>query len=372
MSWPSLPRSAAPSPGRERGAHRRRFGRTLGSDDQAPAGRGLELVWLPDHPRRRGGQHQSRPPGHRHSSEPPSGRSGAATGARRAPAAKDPRPRRDRRAHGSVAHRAGPGHDPGHGAGRPATLRGARSSPGRSASRRVAGVDQRRQGWPRASRAALSHLLRHGGALHGPRAARDDERRALRRAERSTPRPTALGAGIATDHPGCTRPGGTVPRHLPRTASHLLHPAARGGHGHRSHPGPGRTPLHHLDPGLSPPQRRLARRRVPPGRAKPSRPRRSSGWPNERTRTFAASPSASPGRRDARSHLGRDRRQGTGHGGHHGLLPGPTRSLGPTGHRGGRRADAPVLRPSGESEPIRAARRWRASDGPTSRTSRAG
>ena len=36
---------------------------------------------------------------------------------------------------GSAAHRAGPGHDPGHGAGRPATLRGPRSAPGRSASR---------------------------------------------------------------------------------------------------------------------------------------------------------------------------------------------------------------------------------------------
>ena len=47
---------------------------------------------------------------------------------------------------------------------------------------------------------------------------------------------------------------------------HTCLPATRGGHGHRSHPGPGRTPLHHLDPGLSPPQRGLARRRVPPGR----------------------------------------------------------------------------------------------------------
>jgi integrase/recombinase XerD len=47
---------------------------------------------------------------------------------------------------------------------------------------------------------------------------------------------------------------------------HTCFTRLRGGHGHRSHPGPGRTPLHHLDPGLSPPQRRLARRRVPPGR----------------------------------------------------------------------------------------------------------
>ena len=37
-----------------------------------------------------------------------------------------------------------------------------------------------------------------------------------------------------------------------------FHATARGGHGHRSDPGPGRTSLHHLDPGLSPSQCRLA------------------------------------------------------------------------------------------------------------------
>ena len=71
----------------------------------------------------------------------------------------------------------------------------------------------------------------------------------------------------------------TQPRHLPRVASHLLHPPARGGHGHRSHPGPGRTPLHHLDPGLSPPQRRLARRRVPPSRRSHRGPGARGGGP---------------------------------------------------------------------------------------------
>ena len=34
---------------REGGAHRRWFRWTVGGDDQAPAGRGLEPVWLPDH-----------------------------------------------------------------------------------------------------------------------------------------------------------------------------------------------------------------------------------------------------------------------------------------------------------------------------------
>ena len=123
------------------------------------------------------GDRQPGPPGHRHPSEPLSRRSGPAAGARCAPAAPDPRPRRDRRAHGSAAHRAGPGHDPGHGARRPAALRGARSSSRRSASRRMAGVDQRRQGRTRTPGAAVADLLRHRGALHGPRAtARDDER----------------------------------------------------------------------------------------------------------------------------------------------------------------------------------------------------
>ena len=37
--------------------------------------------------------------------------------------------------------------------------------------------------------------------------------------------------------------------------------------------------------------------------SKRSRPRRLSGWPNERARTIAAAPAAPPGRRDARSHL---------------------------------------------------------------------
>jgi hypothetical protein len=46
-------------------------------------------------------------------------------GVRRLPRILDPD---DRGAHGSAAHRAGPGHDPGHGARRPAALRGARSA----------------------------------------------------------------------------------------------------------------------------------------------------------------------------------------------------------------------------------------------------
>ena len=145
------------------------------------------------------------PSGHRHASEPLSGRSGPAAGARGAPAAQDPRPRRDRRAHGSAAHRAGPGHDPGHGAGRPAALRGARPSPGRSAPRRVAGADQRRQGRTRTPGAAVAHLLRHGGSLHGPRAARDDERRALRRAQRARRGQPLSVPGLRPDHP--RRPG---------------------------------------------------------------------------------------------------------------------------------------------------------------------
>ena len=166
---------------RERGAHRR-FGRTVGGDDQAPAGRGLELLWLPDHPRRRGGDGQPGAPGHRHTSEPVTRRPWPAARARGAPTAADPRPRRDRRTDGCAAHRARPGHGPGHGARRAAALRGARASPGRSAARRMAGVDQRGQGRTRAPGAALADLLCHRGPLHGPRTTgRDDERRPLRR-----------------------------------------------------------------------------------------------------------------------------------------------------------------------------------------------
>ena len=110
--------------------------------------------------------------------------------------------------------------------------------------------------------------------------------------------------GLAPDHPRRPAARRTQPRHLPRAAPHLLHPPARGGHGHRSHPGPGRTPLHHLDAGLSAPRHGLAGRRVPPGHQKPSRPRRSWGWPNERTRT--QQPAPEPRRRAA----GRPRSRG--------------------------------------------------------------
>ena len=59
----------------------------------------------------------------------------------------------------------------------------------------------RRQGRPRAPGAALTDLLCHGGALHGPRATTDVERCALRRAQGRSSRPTALDAGSRPDHP---------------------------------------------------------------------------------------------------------------------------------------------------------------------------
>ena len=81
------------------------------------------------------------------------------------------------------------------------------------------------------------------------------------------------------------------------------------------------------------------------GPPKPSRPRRSWGRPDERARPSTSRTTASR-RRDARGHVGPDRHAGTGHGDHHGLLPGSTRSIGPTEHGGGRRGDAAALRPS--------------------------
>ena len=83
---------------------------------------------------------------------------------------------------------------------------------------------------------------------------RDDERLAVRRPQRSTAGPAALDAGTRRDHPRRPAARRAQPRHLSRAAPHLLHPAARSGDGHRGHPGPGRTPLHHLDPGLSAPR----------------------------------------------------------------------------------------------------------------------
>ena len=46
--------------------------------------------------------------------------------------------------------------------------------------------------------------------------------------------------------------------------------------------------------------------------------------------------------------MGRAHHQSTAHGGHHGLLPGPTRGLDPSEHGGRRRGDVAPLRPSGQ------------------------
>ena len=67
--------------------------------------------------------------------------------------------------------------------GRSAALRGARSSPGRPAPRRVAGAHQRRQGRTRTIGAAVPDLLLDGGPLHGPRTS--TRRRATRSSSRS-------------------------------------------------------------------------------------------------------------------------------------------------------------------------------------------
>ncbi len=363
-----------PKPGAENVVRIRRLSGSLGGDDQAASGGGLELLWLPDHPRRRGGDGQPGAPGHRHPSEPLTRRSWPAAGARCAPAAQDPRPRRDRRAHGCAAHRAGPGHDPGHGARRSAALRGARSSPGRPASRRVAGADQRRQGRPRTIGAAVADLLLHAWlATWTTSDRRDDERRALRRAQRGPSRPAALDAGPGPDHP---RPPGCAPNCSHGTCHELRHTcftrlreagmaieAIQAQAGHRSITST-RVYLHLDIEWLAEEYRRAIRSHRGPGACR-------GGPMNALARATARQPTSSR-RRDARSHVEPDRRPGTGHGRHHGLLPGPTRSLGPSGHRGGCRAGTPASSPTGSPRPIRAARRWRASGGPTSRTSSAG
>ncbi len=64
-------------------------------------------------------------------------------------------------------------------------------------------------------------------------------------------------------------------------------------------------------------------------------------------------------RRHARGDVGRDWRQSASDGGHYGLLPGPTRGLGPSEHGGGRRADAAAFRPSGHRRRPQMCRRRR-------------
>ena len=191
---------------------------------------------------------------------------------------------------GGAAHRARPGHDPGHGARRPAALRGARLRLGdlrlgewRVLIREGKGGHERLVPLSPTFFATVARYMDHERP-------RDDERRALRRAQRGTSRPTALDAGSAADHPGRPAARRTQPRHLPRAAPHLLHPSARSRHGHRSHPGPGRTPLHHLDAGLSAPQRRLARRRVPPGRRSHRGPGARGGGPMNALAQVTAAP----------------------------------------------------------------------------------
>ena len=84
------------------------------------------------------------------------------------------------------------------------------------------------------------------------------------------------------------------------------------------------------------------------GPSKPSRPRLWWGWPSERPGPTAASDDPPSGRRDPRGDVGRDHRPGTPNGRHNGLLPGTTRSLGPSSDRECGRPGPPALRPPGD------------------------
>ena len=88
----------------------------------------------------------------------------------------------------------------------------------------------------------------------------------VRGVEGTAPRAAVVGRRARRDRrrrPGTGRAGA---RDVSRAAPHLPDPAARGGHGARSGPGPGRSPLDRVDPDLPASRRRLARRRVPAGR----------------------------------------------------------------------------------------------------------
>ena len=115
------------------------------------------------------------------------------------------------------------------------------------------------------------------GGLLGVRAApRRCDRPPLRRLEGPAPRRAALVRRPRRDHLGRTQTGGPGAWDLSRAPPHLPHPFTRGGHVARSAPGPGRTPLHRVDPGLLAPRRRLAGGRVPRGgrgARVPARPR---------------------------------------------------------------------------------------------------
>jgi Phage integrase family len=71
------------------------------------------------------------------------------------------------------------------------------------------------------------------------------------------------------------------------------------------------------------------------------------GGPNDRPGPINAAKDASAGRRDTRGDVGRDRRPSAPDGGHHGLLPGPTRSLVPSEHGVCSGPGSPSLRPTG-------------------------
>ena len=243
----------------------RRLGRTVGGDDQAPAGGGLELLWLSDHPRRRGGECQPGAPGHRHASEPFTRWSWPAAGARvrRLPRILDPdeidalmgalRTERDRAMTQAMVL----------GGLRRCEVLGLRLGDLRLGEWRVL-ITEGKGGHERLVPLSPTFFATVARYMDHERPV---ETRATRSSLSSKDRagPAALSARPRPDHPGRPTAGRSQPRHLPRAAPHLLHPIARSGHGHRSHPGPGRTPLDHLDPGLSPPQRRLAGRRVPAG-----------------------------------------------------------------------------------------------------------
>ena len=195
---------------------------TVGGDDQAPSGCGLEPLWLSDHPRRRRCGDQPGAPGHRHPAEPSPRRDVVlplVRGVRRLPRILDPdeiealmgalRTERDRAMTQAMVL----------GGLRRCEVLGLRLGDLRLGEWRV--LHRRGQGRPRTPGAALADLLRHRGPLHGPRATTDaTSDRALRLAQGPAAGPAALGRRDSTRS---SVPPGSGPGSVHGTCHELRH-----------------------------------------------------------------------------------------------------------------------------------------------------
>ena len=251
---------------------RRRIGAVTG-DRHAPPGGGLCLLWLPVDSGRHAGGGEPGATGPAHPAQPP-GASGAPLVRGSATSASDPRPRGSC---GPPCRRCGTRRDRAIteamllGGLRRCEALGLRLEDIRLGECRVFIVEGK-GGHQRLVPMSPTFFATVADYLECERPIDAPMRPALRRVERTQPWDAAVHRRPRRGHGGGQEAGRAHPRHLPRAPPHLPDQTAGGGDVPRGPPGPGRTPIDRLDPGLSAPRVGLVGRRVPGRQPTPSRP----------------------------------------------------------------------------------------------------